>query len=407
MQHQRSVLRALAPLGVVCLLTAAATTSGCEFFKKNTTLGKLLDDPGYEVDERDDVDQYDAGTDDYTSLAPLPLFIDSETGAAVGQKALLTAGGGARTLLYDLDQDAWTEEAPLPEARSGALALTWGTKVVIVSGTTSSGPAATVDLFDVQDPAAGWLSVPLPPLGGGQPGQTVARSESAAAIVGGELFIVGGRHQNDLPSTDITVLDLASASTTPRFREVFSALPEPRLLAGCFVSPKAGGGHELHVVSGHAGDGAALATDVVIDAAAPTLVRIDDVPTLTPRLAPQVVVGDTEVLVLMSRVLDGGGTAVDMYDLTGGGWGRAPAYPRNMRFPAATYAEGLFLVFGGLGSEESKDSANALDLIAGSWRSIDDTRERHKSIALTIGGRATVIGGYERKQKDRGEGVLP
>jgi len=393
-------------VGLAALLTLAALC-GCDFFEKHTLIGQLLADPGDETVERPEVDRYDAGPDTYTGLAREPVFLFPETAAASGDRLLWTASGQARAFSYDAASGGWTEEASLGYARSGAVALAYGDQVVVCTGRDQTGkPAQTIEIFDLSAPTSGWRSVALPVNGAGLP---TGRAEQAVAIQGDLLVLAGGVDTLGAPSTAVTVLDLGTVSTSPAFAEHLGVLPTARVRGAAFVSDvpsgqPGAGTPRIHIVGGEVGDGVSLATDLVLSVslAAASLEATLVVP--TARRSPQLVVGPGEVLSLPSRLLDQGlETAVDLYDCQAGAWTAGPALPRALRLSSAVYAEGAFRVFGGLTGTYSVGDAFALDpadLLTG-WTGRRAGRKRHQALALVVGGRATLLGGYQSRKKDR------
>ncbi|MGA2819786.1 MAG: kelch repeat-containing protein [Anaerolineales bacterium] len=91
----------------------------------------------------------------------------------------------------------WSQQAPLPTARSGFGALARGRLVYVFGGQGSSGPIASVDRYDATSDS--WAE--LPPM-------LQAASDVKAVLVEGQVFVPGGRLGSGAVSDRLQVFDL-------------------------------------------------------------------------------------------------------------------------------------------------------------------------------------------------------
>ncbi|WYZ36811.1 hypothetical protein EsH8_II_000317 [Colletotrichum jinshuiense] len=166
---------------------------------------------------------YDVPTDTWRPAAPLPAALNHPNAAAVDGKIYLLGGlaeahdanGTWRAVpdswVYDPARDEWASLAPFPAGteRGSAAVGVHGTTIFLAGGlrymeTVAGGTIATVADVSAFDTAAGtWTHLPDIPLP--QP-----RDHAGAAVVGGKLYVIGGRHIAGrlLVSSTVYVLDL-------------------------------------------------------------------------------------------------------------------------------------------------------------------------------------------------------
>src|SRR5215470_2069908 len=139
---------------------------------------------------------YNISSDSWSAgaAAPLPARADAAYGETVHGGFLYVIGGGnSGAALSDVERydpvlDAWTTLAPMPTARSGAVAAVIDDGIFVIGGRQStSGPCSggpyvgNVERYDIDTNT--WSTVaPLPS----------PRSDMAAVAHGGKVFVFGG-----------------------------------------------------------------------------------------------------------------------------------------------------------------------------------------------------------------------
>jgi hypothetical protein len=184
---------------------------------------------------------YDPGTDSWRDVAPLPTKVDHIQGVALGGRVYYLGGllawpepAVAAVLAYDPQADRFELGTPMARPRGAGGVAAYDGRIYYVGG-LSDGKA--VPWTDVYDPAAGtWERLADMPH---------ARDHFQAAVVGDELYAIGGRDVDIDATTDaVDVLDLR----TGRWRSGLAPLPTPR--GGFAVAVL---GDEILVIGGEGG----------------------------------------------------------------------------------------------------------------------------------------------------------
>ncbi|HEX4488108.1 MAG TPA: kelch repeat-containing protein [Terriglobales bacterium] len=154
------------------------------------------------------VQEYDPATDRWTSKKKMPL--PAHHLAAVGFSGKIYVFGGAveaqpggpnqlptnRAWEYDPAADTWKALAPMPTARMAPVAAEAGGKIYVIGGASvhpgaklvSLGPKVphrSLNTNEVYDPATNkWETRMAMP---------TARNHAAAGVVGGKIYVIGGR----------------------------------------------------------------------------------------------------------------------------------------------------------------------------------------------------------------------
>lgn len=388
----RGRLPALAPVLLAMLLT------GCDFFKENTLVGQLFfSDPTFITFTQPRVQAYDADQETAQDVASMPFpLAPAPASAVVDGRIFVLQDGGTQALLFDPGANAWTTLSPLPEARSGAQATVSGTQVFVGTGYTGAGtPSRFVDVLDVTSVTSTWQRIEIP-------SALDALGDAALSIAGGRLYLVGGRDDLGAFTRDALALDLSTIATgTPQWASLPDVLPAPRALAGAFLDQD-----HLIVVGGHGGDGVGIGTAVDFDLGQDAdLGAFDTLSTTTAYVAPQVVPGTAQVLVMWSRTADTGLQArVDLFSRSTKTFTAGPDYPLALRMSAGAFVDGAFHVFGGLDVIKSRNAINRLQ--GSSWVAAGSMGYRvHAAFAAVPDPQdpvAYVIGGITVVEEDEG-----
>lgn len=154
------------------------------------------------------VQVYDPATDKWTKKKDMPLAEHHAAVAAYngklylfGGQAQLQPGGSSQVPLdkaweYDPANDSWKALAPMPTARTAAVAAEVGGKIYVMGGASvhpgqkivALGPTVphrSLDVNEVYDPATNkWETRMTMP---------TARNHAAAGVVNGKIYVIGGR----------------------------------------------------------------------------------------------------------------------------------------------------------------------------------------------------------------------
>lgn len=127
----------------------------------------------------------DAGSTDWTPLAPVPTPIGASAVGVVGRSIQLAGGltgqTTARALTYDVDADAWSPLPDLPEARDHGNGA--GGDVLLAIGGRENGLSQVRDDVWACNGATWQTRAPLP---------TARAGAAAARLPSGEVIVIGG-----------------------------------------------------------------------------------------------------------------------------------------------------------------------------------------------------------------------
>jgi N-acetylneuraminic acid mutarotase len=296
---------------------------------------------------------------------------------------MLLAGGGAVSAAHagwaaEPTAGRWSQAPALPTARTEVAAALLGGRVYVAGGFTGDGRAsALVEVFDL---AAGtWQrSAPLP----------APRHHVGLVALGERLYLIGGYGDGWDAVADVYVYE----PSADRWREG-PALPAPRGALAAAVL----GGH-AHAVGGAARRHNTKAHDA-LDPARARWTTLAPLPTARDHLA---------VVALPSgRLLAGGGRvngdygrnldAVEVYDPPGDRWRRAAPLPAPRSGVAGALLGGRALVLGGENPSGTQADTFAYDEPADRWSALAPIpTARHGLAAVAAGDRLHTIGGGPR-----------
>jgi len=154
------------------------------------------------------VQEYDPAADKWTKKKNMPLATHHAAIAAYNGKLYLFGGqtqlepGGPtqipinNTWEYDPADDSWKALAPMPTARTAAVAAEVGGKIYVLGGASvhpgqqivSLGPTVphrSVDVNEVYDPKTNTWGTRMT--------MPTARNHAAAGVVNGRIYVIGGR----------------------------------------------------------------------------------------------------------------------------------------------------------------------------------------------------------------------
>ncbi len=271
---------------------------------------------------------------------------------------------------------AWVAAAPMPEARTEVAAAVVRGEIAVVGGLTqSAAPSARVDAYS---PAADrWRRLPDLP---------AAVHHALVASDGQRLYVVGG-YGNPIgagdPSRSAFVFDRGRWHALPR-------LPEPRAAGGAAVL-----GNELYVVGGVGASGLArhaFALDLATR-------RWQLIPAPTPREHLAVTVAAGKIYAAGGRT-HGYDTNVATFEVWSPGakrWTRLAPVPGARGGTGAAAAAGSIVSVGGEAPSGTIRSVYAYSLATRRWRRLPDLpTPRHGLGVAAVGMRVYAIAGGPR-----------
>ncbi|MCS7480332.1 Kelch repeat-containing protein [Umezawaea endophytica] len=212
--------RGLAPIGTGPRQEHSVTAVNGKVY----VLGGIVPDAAGGVTTTDRVEVYDTRRGTWSEAAPLPVVLNHPNVATIRGRIYVLGGlgGGASwqaardSFVYHPATDRWTALPPMPEGteRGSAAVGTRGTKIYLAGGmrTLTPGPGGvqdTVDTVSSYDVLTGrWETLPSLPQ---------ARDHVGGAVIGGALYVLGGRDRGQVNVRDtVYALDLATRRWTER-----------------------------------------------------------------------------------------------------------------------------------------------------------------------------------------------
>jgi hypothetical protein len=130
--------------------------------------------------------RYNTATNDWDTMAPLPVALDSIYGVVIDNRIYIPgAAGTATTYVYDIAADSWST---LPanngySARSQYSALAIGTDLYVLGGIVAAANASTPEVWILDTISGDWSA-----------GVSMQRTRTsfAAGVVNGEIYAAGG-----------------------------------------------------------------------------------------------------------------------------------------------------------------------------------------------------------------------
>jgi Kelch motif len=268
---------------------------------------------------------------------------------------------------------SWVAGAPIPEPRTEVGAAVVRGEIVVVGGLTADGtPSARVDAYS---PAGDrWRRLPDLPVGVHHP---------LAASDGRRLYVVGGYGNplgGDGPSRSVFVFEGGTWRTLPR-------LPEPRAAGGAAVLRG-----RLYVVGGRGASGLgrhAFALDL-----ATRRWRLIPAPTPREHLAVTVAAGKIYAVGGRKAGYDTNLTTFEAWSPGATRWTRLTPLPSARGGTGAAAAAGSIVSVGGEAPSGTIRSVYAYSLTTRRWRRLPDLpTPRHGLAVATVGTRVYAIAG--------------
>jgi hypothetical protein len=142
------------------------------------------------------IQRFDASTNSWTSLAPIPEGGEGMTGICYAGRIHVFGGDGTdRHFIYDTTTDSWSTGAPLPRTLVMGAAAGWAGKIYVAGGDNDffiGGVSDEVNVYDVASDTWTGTASPMP----------FATGFAGFAQAGPYLYVVGGWN-NDSPDTNV------------------------------------------------------------------------------------------------------------------------------------------------------------------------------------------------------------
>ncbi len=163
------------------------------------------------------LDEYDPATGEWRQLDDAPNARDHFMAAVIHGKIVASAGRQTdlpnvfanavlTTDVYDISSSTWSTSTNIPSARAGALALAYGTEVIVAGGEidTSVEALATVEAYNIVSQQ--WRSLQ---------DMNVGRHSGGGALMDGKMHVVAGSEQRggapETGSHETLQLDIGNA----------------------------------------------------------------------------------------------------------------------------------------------------------------------------------------------------
>ena len=321
---------------------------------------------------------------DLTSIAVQPVSADVSVGGGQNFSATGTFSSGApRPIMFG--QGLWQPRAPLGSARFSLAAAALDNRIYAFGGTAgvcsgspcAFGPLNTVEMFDpvtnfwTANFAAGTPFAPIP----------TAREGAAAAVLGGEIFVVGGHTSGGGAVNDVASFNPASNTWTTR-----PSLPTARAQLAVAVI-----GDVMYAVGGEAGPGGspAVATLEAFDLSAGTwTTTLTSMPVAAKFLTAAAVDG-------ILYAIGGDPATVYAYDPGTDAWTTKSVVPTNRSAMKAGVLDGLIYVVGG----NAVGASNVVEVYnpkTNSWAAATSMPASRGQFGLgVLDGRLFAIGGLQ------------
>lgn len=272
----------------------------------------------------------------------------------------------------------WDVLPNVPVARTEVAAASVGGKVYVLGGLTSGGGSRRVDIFDPS--SSTWSQGPLLP---------VALHHTQAVALGSRLIVIGGYTGSTFTPTDLTFILDTALPPQLRLWVPFVPLPLPR---GAHAA--ATDGSRVWVFGGVGPGGlesTALKMEGLLGVPVPVWLPIADFPSPREHLAGAYSEG--KVYAAGGRVggLGGNTARLDAYDPATDAWTRGPNMPTPRGGIAAAAVAGHVFVYGGEGPSGTFSNAEAYDPASNTWTAVTPMPHARHGLGAAVVGDAVYV----------------
>ncbi|MBX3447444.1 MAG: hypothetical protein KF765_11880 [Parvibaculaceae bacterium] len=285
---------------------------------------------------------------------------------------------------------SWREGAPMTTGRAYAGAALVGTELYVVGGDSTSGPRTDAEIYDIRGDI--WRAAPALPAGLQQLGM---------AEFGGRVYVAGGYEAPPLERPQFGLLEQADTAPAQEGDTAKGWVYDPAVgtWIGIAAMPSPRAGHGLVTVGdriyalGGRGEGASRV--LAYDPGANRWSAVGDVMPGARVAAAYAVLNDR--IYAIGGLVDGNATArVDIFDPATGRWQSGPALPSPRAGHVAAVMQGRIHVTGGEQRRPPRTYGDhyVLDAGAGAWRNgAPMPSPRHGAVAAAADGKLVVAGG--------------
>ena len=266
---------------------------------------------------------------------------------------------------------AWQSHAPLPEPRTEVAAAVVRGEIIVVGGFTSGGGnSARVDAYSIAGNR--WRRLPDLP---------VAVDHAAAAGANGRVYVVGGYGGDRAP------LDAAFALENGAWRQL-APLPDPRAAAAAAIA-----GGRLYVLGGVDGRRSLARVAFALDLRTGRWARL---PGPSPREHLAAAASGTRVYALGGRSagIDTNTALFEAYDAAKRRWTKLAPVPQARGGTGAALVSGRIVSIGGERPQGTLRAVYAYELRTRRWRRLTDLPSpRHGLGVIAHGNRVYAVAG--------------
>ncbi len=286
--------------------------------------------------------------------------------------------------LDDKIANVWEVKAPLPTARTEITAAVLNGEVYVIGGFDGFGRTSTaVEVYNPKDNS--WRRAPDLPEG---------RHHAAAAVVHNTLYLIGGYHGTTFsPRADVFEFDTETPvynRTTPNQSPWKHVAPLPiarGALAAAVISDK------IYVIGGVEESGLSGRLEVY-NPAFNKWERLTDMPTPRDHLAAGVLNDKLYVAGGREQSLSKNLAVLEIYDPRTDTWTKGPELPTARGGVAGASFDDAFVIFGGEEPTKTFDETEAYFLTLERWVPLEPLpTPRHGLAAARVGDTIFVIGG--------------
>lgn len=286
--------------------------------------------------------------------------------------------------------DIWREGAPMTTGRAFAGAALVGGELYVVGGDSTSGPRSVAEIYDIRGDI--WRAAPGLPAGLQQLGM---------AEHGGKLYISGGYEAVPPTRPQFGTFDSPAEEPRPDGDTNRSWVYDPQVgtWIGIAAMPGPRAGHGFVSMGGRiyalGGRGSGASRVWAYEPGRNEWTAVGD-PMPVPRVAAAYVAVDGRIYAI-GGLVDGNATGrVDIFDPATGRWQSGPALPQPRSGHVAALMDGRIHVTGGELRRPSRTYGDhfVLDLASGTWRKAAPMpTPRHGAVAVVADGKFVVVGG--------------
>ncbi len=317
----------------------------------------------------------------WTSGPNMPTARYTQDAAVINGVFYVVGGSTPSTSVADLYEydpvaNEWTVGTSMPTPRGSPGAAELDGRLYVVGG-YSTYTESFLGTLEIYDPATGQWS----------PGASVptGRRWPATAAIGGKLYVVGGANSAGGAGPRLETLEIYDPATgqwSPG-----SSMPTAREQAGAAVVDG-----QLYVVGGR-GENHALATLEVYDPATDQWSRRADMPIAGTSGGVGVI--DGKLYIVVMDTVGYQGQTLEIYDPAKNTWVRGPNMPTGRSHTTAEAIEGKLYVVGGYNGSSLLSTLEIFDSAGNTWIAANSPYRVTGAVTVPVGDTLTIEPGVD------------